>query len=57
MKKIYQTPHMDITTIQIANNILQVSGKYESGSDGTVLTREQKTTGRGYGSGLWEDMQ
>lgn len=58
MKKIYQTPCVDITVIQSAQVLAMSLSKNTTGAnENVVLTRENKDGSKGVGSGLWEDMK
>ena len=58
MKKIYQAPKTDITTIHTHHMLADsLVNKYEEGATGGVLTREKDSKRGGFGGGLWSDMQ
>ncbi len=57
MKKIYQAPKTDITTIHTHHMLADSLVKYEEGATGGVLTREKDSKRGGFGGGLWSDMQ
>ena len=57
MKKIYQTPNTDITTIHATHMLATSFEKHDTGATGGVLTREKDEKHTGIGGGLWSDMQ
>ena len=58
MKKIYQKPTLSITIVQTTHMVAESLGKYDTGGDGTLLTRQDNSWdiwGEASNDEDWED--